>query len=109
MKRAILGIAIALLTTSFTAQSAPPVEPKKTNWRERCELMSGLASSIMGAHQSGVPMSQAMQLADEDPLTEKMIIAAYEKPRYSTERMKQQEIAEFRDTVYLLCSQNVKK
>lgn len=111
MKRAILGMIVALLATSAMAQPAAPAseETKKVSWRERCDALSGLAGSIMEAHQTGVSMSAAMRAADSDPLTEKMIIAAYEKPRYSTDKMKRQEIAEFRDTVYLMCSRHAKK
>jgi len=111
MKRAILGMVVALFATSALAQTAPPApdETKKMTWRERCDALSELAGSIMDAHQLGVPMSKAMKAADSDPLTEKMVIAAYEKPRYSTEKMKRQETAEFRDTVYLMCSRHAKK
>jgi len=74
-----------------------------------CAEFSRMAEALMRSHQSGVPMTETIEVFDyiEDEAALKaiktMIIMAYEKPRYSTEKMQQREIADFRDKFAAAC------
>jgi hypothetical protein len=112
MKRVILGMAVLALATASLTQAAEPAstpESKKSFWRERCKDYSELAVTIMGAHQSGVAMSDAIRVADGNAVIEKLVEAAYDKPRYSSERMKREVAHEFRDEIYKACNKATKK
>lgn len=80
------------LTFSMGAQSKE---------QDVCGAIGELAEGIMKAHQIGVPMSKIVEGGNE--LVEAMAIDAYSRPRYSTERMQNRAVAEFRDAVYLMC------
>ena len=76
------------------------------DWRETCGDLGELATTIMKNRQSGVSMSKMMDaIAGKDggALPEKLIISAYDSPRYSTQRMQKRTVEEFRDEVYLGC------
>lgn len=76
-----------------------------------CDDMSGLARSVMGARQNGVPMKVLMANA-QDPsgkdsikaFTREIIVAAYEIPGYSSEEVKEKVITDFEDKYYLSCT-----
>lgn len=75
-----------------------------------CEIDSNFAESIMKFRQNGEPMSKIMKI-NQDVTQSKanresageLIIAAYEKPRFTSEGMKQKSIEDFRDKAYLDC------
>ena len=73
-----------------------------------CEVISRLARQVMTGRQNGVPLTDMMTGAEQGDakvadLTRAIILAAYEVPRYNTERIKQQEITDFENTVALQC------
>lgn len=76
-----------------------------SDWKVTCEKISSLAQSIMKSRQAGVAMSDAIRVADGNTGIEGIVIAAYEKPRYSTASVQKRTIEEFRDEIYLTCSQ----
>lgn len=75
-----------------------------------CDDFSTLAHNIMEARQSGVPMKATMGVAEDSGMSDSlkklirnMVISAYEKPRFSTEKMQAREISEFENEYYLAC------
>lgn len=91
-----------LLILTLTLASASQAEEKDV-----CAVIGELAEKVMEAHQAGVPMSAVME--DSGDLLKELAIEAYSKPRYSTPRMQQRIIAEFRDAVYLVCVKEQRK
>jgi len=75
------------------------------DWRNLCSQLGRFAEESMEAHQSGLPMEEAMQIDDFEAkkLLEEIVIAAYEEPRYSGEGMQQRAVEKFRDEIYLAC------
>ena len=93
-----------ILITLVLYIMAMPVQA--ADWRETCGKFGELATTIMENRQSGVSMAKMMEAiagGEENPLIEKLIISAYDSPRYSTERMQKRTVEEFRDEVYLEC------
>lgn len=95
MKNLLIAAAVAM---SFMAQA----EEKQ----DICGMVNELAGSIMSARQRGVDMAQAMKAAGENAEADfirKIIIAAYEKPRYSVAENQQAAVTDFKNSVYLIC------
>lgn len=77
------------------------------DWSSRCKSVSGLAESVMKSRQAGISMSSLMDMASDPAIKDTvsaMIMDAYEQPRFSTDQMKQETIADFRDAWYLKCA-----
>ena len=99
MRKIILAAAI---TASFSAHS-----------NDLCESIYGLAETIMDARQEGVEMpiliNSFRETAEESnapkilELANEMTIAAYESPRYSTERNRQNAVKDFANNWYVQC------
>lgn len=68
-----------------------------------CKDLERAAKSIMNLRQNGTQMSKQMDIAKGSPILEKMVIAAYELPRYSTDAAKQQASTDFSNNIYLSC------
>lgn len=87
-----------LMTLPFTAQAQEI---------DGCVALSTLAESIMSARQSNIDMVQVMEIANSDPNISKVVVLltkeAYSMPRFSTERIQQETIREFKNDVYLQC------
>lgn len=103
MKRAIVILFSLIVVTPVKADS----------WRELCSSYSDLSEKIMTNRQSGVAMSKMMSTVDgqKDAMSkviEEIIIEAYEKPRYSTERMQKRTIEDFRNSIYLTCAKEMR-
>lgn len=63
----------------------------------------------MRFRQEGVSIAEMMALSQDEgndvrEYVESLILAAYEQPRLSTKRIKQETIENFRDEVYLACA-----
>jgi len=92
-----------ITTTLILSIIAMPLQAG--DWRKTCGSVGELATTIMESRQSGVSMAKMMGAVsgEENSLAEKLIISAYDSPRYSTERMQKRTVEEFRDEVYLEC------
>ena len=88
MKKLLAGL---LLTLSTTVNAAT------------CEEIEALASSIMTARQSGVPLKQVIAIADGQDYIKRVAMVAYGITNYSTDEYKTKAIEEFADEVYLIC------
>jgi len=97
-----MRVLLTIIAFSFIATSA-----YADDWRKTCDSYGGLAETIMSGRQSGTSMAKMMKVLNNDEgseLFEKLIIAAYDRPRYSTEQMQKRSIEEFRDKMYLECA-----
>ena len=78
-----------------------PVEQKEP---DLCEASYETAKIIMEKRQEGVSLAKMYGLVkDSEELLRKMVLAAYEMPKYSTYKMQQSAVREFSDEVYLTC------
>lgn len=93
-------------STTSTPSSTPGQEESLEN---TCHLIAGLSSEIMRARQSGVPMTDAMNVVNDieieqvKKLTRSIVIQAYKENIWSTEKYKQRAINEFSNSLYLEC------
>jgi len=99
MKKLLLAVVVLGLTGQAVASK-----------EEFCAGVSGLAEEIMGVRQNGVPISklvEAISKLDQEPqlkeYTKKIIVTAYDEPRWSTEQHKQQAVTEFGNMTYITC------
>jgi len=73
----------------------------------RCEKVAELAEMIMSARQEGVPMVAMMKSNSQgegaSELSRMLIIAAYEKPGFSTKENRSRAVVDFQNDVYLQC------
>ena len=89
-------ITLAMLA-SFSASAADP---------RVCAALATYANNVAVAHQAGVPLAKTIEIARASGLEEilmPVITRAYSAPRYTTEEVKQREIARFRDAEHLRC------
>ena len=96
MKKLILAAALTLSFTAFAEESE----------LDLCDELNNLARSVMNARQSGMEMRQLIQIVKENDAGElaiEIIIRAYEKPRFSVEKNKQNAIKDFQNEIYLQC------
>lgn len=106
---ASISIEPPLQATATTNQTAENSFSISTNWVSKCTEMSSLAETIMSGRQSGVSMAQMMETVGDIEIGQRMIIAAYDVPRYRTEKHIQNAIKDFRDELYLECAKALKK
>lgn len=89
MRTLMLAAAITLLPFTVSAEKAE---------QSQCEKISSLAGSVMILRQLGEPMAKMYKLANKNKLIEAMVIEAYETPRFTTDKAKDEYIGKFKDT-----------
>lgn len=91
--------------TAITGTPAPaePATPEERTMYDQCSEWSDLANRIMAARQEGVPMSTMMGIAQGNNELEKVVIDAYETPRFQTSGSQQRIVSDFTDRHYLNC------
>jgi hypothetical protein len=94
MKALILA---ALLATAATAQAE---ETKPSD----CAVLEVYARLVMDVRQGGASLKEVMNtIEDNDKFGRSIIIAAYSKPQYMTDTMKDKTINDFANSAYLEC------
>ena len=88
----MLIVAIPLLA----ALSAPATSA------DLCKVMADTAELMMQARQQGVPMQPIMD-ATEMTSHKRMVVEAYETPRYITKEVQLRQVQNFRDKWYMWC------
>jgi len=94
--KAILAIVSVLIATSAQADAT------------YCYTVSELAAKIMRNRQAGVPASK-MYEAFGKGLTRSLVVAAYNRPRFTHEEFINESIETFRDDIYIACIGEVSK
>ena len=101
MKALALGLLLFMAGTPASAE----------NWRTACASLGRFAHATMEARQSGTSMSaviDAMARKQKSDFAEKVVIAAYESPRYVDKELQLKMAEEFRDRMYLECVKTAK-
>ena len=75
---------------------------------EKCKVSSDFARAVMSGRQTGVKMSDMLEvIKSANPeikeILEYIIIEAYQESRYSTESIKEKTITDFENSIYLEC------
>lgn len=89
----------ALLLTALLATSATATEtkdPKSTF----CENYATAAHGVMKARQNGAPLSKVIQIG---PIIKELALIAYDTPKYSHDKYKENAITEFENKILLAC------
>jgi curli biogenesis system outer membrane secretion channel CsgG len=120
MNRTVLAVLITAALAACqqqaptpTAAASPPAAPEPTvapkptmaEISRRCSTYSSLANKIMEARQGGVSMAEQMKIMADDEIAQRLVVMAYEQPRYSTDRVQSKTIVDFENTVHLTCIQ----
>lgn len=99
----LIALALSLLVLTSHASAEPTTQ-------ETCKSIADLAGTIMKARQNGRDMSELMELvgkyfedAEERKPYDRMVVLAYDSPRYSTEEYKNKAVSDFKNSVYLGC------
>lgn len=84
------------------------------DWHSICGKISQVAEVVMKNRQNGISMQKMIEASKTnsgalDTLAEEIVIKAYSQPKYSTDKMQQNSINEFRDESYLSCVKGFKK
>lgn len=98
MKKILVTTVFAL---SATTAQATPVDTM-------CQSVANTAGVIMQARQDGVTVTNIAAALRQSPLNSvskahTMIQAAYQQPKYNTDRYVRNAVTEFYNTVYLDC------
>ena len=102
----IITIAALLFSVSAFAD-------KKEGGTDLCKTFSSIAVQIMTARQQGVPMVDVLEIAAQgkskefNTLAKKLVVSAYEQPRFMTQQNVQRSIDKFRDQVTLDCVKSI--
>jgi len=94
MKKFILAITLVMTSTVALAEQQE---------KSVCDSIQEVAYTIMKVRQSGVSMAKMYNAANGTEFIEKMVIAAYDIPAFTTESIKQSTIQDFADKMFLQC------
>ncbi len=86
---------IALVATALFTPVA------NANIKTRCENMAIIAKNAMSIRQRGDDLSLIYN--DLKPTSQKILLMAYNKPIYSTEKYKQRAIGKFTNMIFVGC------
>jgi hypothetical protein len=94
----------------ITLSSAPAAAFTNEERAAFCPVMGDISANLMGARQDGKVLSDAMRgmegsLSDPllGPIVRAMIIAAWERPRFSTQEYKDRAVVDFRNEIETQC------
>jgi len=110
MKSVIAGLVITIVCFSFSNSWA---ENKELLYKS-CAGIANAAETVMTNRQLGIAMQKMIKVVNkEDNKIIRnemldMVIRAYETPRYSTKKMKNEAISDFRDMYYLHCIKSIR-
>ncbi len=96
MWKRILFVYLLVVSLGCFAES-----PKKGD--ELCAEVHKTAAAIMENRQLGADMPRMMEIADGEPAVRMLVVAAYKKPRFSTEAHQQRSVSDFANSAYLAC------
>ena len=99
MGRGLVVVVSMLVGLWIAAAYAEPEGGEEIN----CEQYFTLAESIMGARQKGVAMPEMIKIAGDSALFRALVVTAYEKGRYSTEKYQTRAVSDFANEVYMMC------
>lgn len=99
------AISIMIASQSNADESDQAVTSDRRDDAISCELYGEAAATFMRSSQDGIPLSRLLKVSgiQRNTLTYKILLTAYEQPRFSTEVYQREAIANFRNGVELAC------
>ena len=94
----MMNLKAAVAAVAIVAASSAVAETKQ----ETCTTIGKLAAIIMENRQEGVDMSKLMEIAETE-LVQRLVIFAYEMPRYSSEDYKRTAVQDFANEAMGVC------
>ena len=101
----------------FAALTASAAQAKEADWFQVCATFSTISGGIMEARQVGVEMQDliaAVSKTDEgkeqSDMTKdmiKVVIAAYEQPRYESPEAQRMMVTDFKNEWFLKCTKQI--
>lgn len=96
MKKLLTALALTLtFTTNASEENKGEVDV--------CNQISELAERYMTLRQDGVSMSKLYKTAKGNKLVEKMVVDAYEVPKFSTDEYREIQVSKFKNRWFLNC------
>lgn len=92
----------SIFAVIFCAVFSGPLHAESSS-EDPCVTISRLAEKIMENRQAGIAMTDMMKIADSNELIRQMIIAAYEEPRFSSDKHQRNAVMDFRNQIELVC------
>jgi hypothetical protein len=90
-----------LLTATMLTLSLTSWAQSKTD--ERCSELAEFSQTVMEARQRGIDMQRLIQLSQGNELAIRIIIEAYDVPRYRTSEYQQNAVTEFANKIQVTC------
>lgn len=110
MKKFFVMSLIGLLSLGAYAQETQTSQSKTDDdVLKACTHYKDVAEQVMKTRQAGVDASKMMEVAEGNPLMQKMIIVAFDTPSYSTEAYKEKAVSDFANEVFLDCYKKLSK
>ena len=82
---------------------AAPVQVEALTDYEYCKQLSEYSESVMKARQMGVPLHKMMDIAQPEKVLMELTLAAYDRPKMFTEKVRREFVNEFASQVLLDC------
>lgn len=89
-------VVVSVLLFALTA-------PVKSEEKVSCEDIATNVALIMQLRQEGAAMDTVYNIFKESPVWQKVVIQAYEVPRYMVDSNRQREILRFKNEALLAC------
>jgi hypothetical protein len=91
----------------------PKKQKETSDWKQTCSTVGDMAEQIMKSRQSGMAISVLMDLVKDTKLpegsaVEGLILQAYEKPRFSTDKHIKRSIENFKNDGYMACVKDLR-
>jgi hypothetical protein len=108
----VVGIVRIIVFPLLMSIGFPVAAQETPDFSQVCVSMSDLAETVMTLRQNGVPMTNAMGLAQGADaairdFVVRLVSNAYEVPQFSVEENKQREIMKFQNQVALECNKAI--
>ena len=105
--RKLLIIAAAVFSISNNAAAEEPAG--ESTPLSICTASSSLARTIMKVRQNGMDLSTALEAVSDNEFAKAIVIDAYKKPRYSSEKYQKRAITEFGNENMIACLEAMEK
>ena len=93
MKTIFAAVAVSLMMSPAVAATAD----------NTCTMVGKVAIAAMTSRQNGVPLATMLEITSTSPLARTIVLEAYSKPKFSSEKNKTDYITEFGNVVMLTC------
>lgn len=102
----LTAVAVVLSAGAFSS-SAFSADKPAGNGEDECAAFHKYAVTVMDARQAGVAMPKMMEMAGDSELLRHIVVQAYKRARFGSEKIQKREIDDFANDIYLECFEAV--